>query len=291
MAVPRIELAPGDLDFLLGVSHSAEAWTAKALIQYFETENPELLKIIEVLVNTGKNFMLEHGIELTLRLALCKLVFAINAYDDLVAKRLLEEAKRMNNNNEAKFQIFVHAGAFGPSPWDSALDSMLRRIAIAASSNPEGEWAEKYGTKFENDVFMMHPFCWCEKDDCPWCAGCECPPEAVHYFVDDLEVNYEEWRDFFEREAGKWDGREDTWPEWDRKADAANARRSTRHDLLCDFCKQGGKPAPNFHYKPADFRVWWYKYIGRDVESNRDLNTTELKEIELDCLISLRRQA
>lgn len=26
-----------------------------------------------------------------------------------------------------------------------------------------------YGCNYENDVFMMHPFCWCEKDDCKWC--------------------------------------------------------------------------------------------------------------------------
>jgi hypothetical protein len=27
-----------------------------------------------------------------------------------------------------------------------------------------------YGVEFENDVFMMKPFCWCEQDDCLWCA-------------------------------------------------------------------------------------------------------------------------
>lgn len=26
-----------------------------------------------------------------------------------------------------------------------------------------------YGTNFENDVFMMHRFCWCDKEDCKWC--------------------------------------------------------------------------------------------------------------------------
>lgn len=28
-----------------------------------------------------------------------------------------------------------------------------------------------YGVNYENDTFMMHPFCWCEKDDCGWCCG------------------------------------------------------------------------------------------------------------------------
>ena len=32
-----------------------------------------------------------------------------------------------------------------------------------------------YGAYFENDTFMMHPYCWCEQDNCPWCMGCTCP--------------------------------------------------------------------------------------------------------------------
>ena len=28
-----------------------------------------------------------------------------------------------------------------------------------------------YGVDFENDTFMLHPFCWCERDDCAWCNG------------------------------------------------------------------------------------------------------------------------
>lgn len=31
-----------------------------------------------------------------------------------------------------------------------------------------------YGVEYENDVFMMHPFCWCERPDCPWCYCCDC---------------------------------------------------------------------------------------------------------------------
>ena len=28
-----------------------------------------------------------------------------------------------------------------------------------------------YGIEYENGVFMMHPFCWCEREDCKWCNG------------------------------------------------------------------------------------------------------------------------
>ena len=26
-----------------------------------------------------------------------------------------------------------------------------------------------YGVEYENNTFMMHPFCWCERNDCAWC--------------------------------------------------------------------------------------------------------------------------
>lgn len=28
-----------------------------------------------------------------------------------------------------------------------------------------------YGANFENKIFMLHRYCWCELDDCPWCGG------------------------------------------------------------------------------------------------------------------------
>lgn len=29
----------------------------------------------------------------------------------------------------------------------------------------------QYGANIDNEIFMMHPYCWCEKDDCRWCDG------------------------------------------------------------------------------------------------------------------------
>ncbi len=66
-------------------------------------------------------------------------------------------------------EIILPSGAMGASPDDDILDRMLRTLATKASTDPD-EWCDKYGTRFENDVFMMHPYCWCEKKDCPWCA-------------------------------------------------------------------------------------------------------------------------
>jgi len=28
-----------------------------------------------------------------------------------------------------------------------------------------------YGLNYENNIFMMHPYCWCEQPNCKWCSG------------------------------------------------------------------------------------------------------------------------
>ena len=48
-----------------------------------------------------------------------------------------------------------------------------------------------YGANYENDVFMMHPYCWCDKDDCVWC-GDECAPN-FHHFKSDLKIWWYKW--------------------------------------------------------------------------------------------------
>lgn len=53
-----------------------------------------------------------------------------------------------------------------------------------------------YGTDYENSTFKMHPFCWCEERNCPYCFGGE----------------------------------------------------------------------QNFLHKLSGLKIWWYKWIGRDME-------------------------
>jgi len=47
-----------------------------------------------------------------------------------------------------------------------------------------------YGVDFENDVFMMHHFCWCEKDDCDWCNRSK--PNFL-YKPNGFEVTWYKW--------------------------------------------------------------------------------------------------
>ena len=98
--------------------------------------------------------------------------------------------------------IFVPKGAFGASEYDNELDSVMRKIALACPHN-EGDWVEKYGTEFENDVFMMKPYCWCERETCVWCGSCNCPDNAFHYYKNGAEIDFETYHKEFYEFAGK----------------------------------------------------------------------------------------
>lgn len=108
-------------------------------------------------------------------------------------------------------QIVMHANALGPDD-DYLLDAVMRTIAKNWASKEE--WAEKYGTNIDNDIFMMHKFCWCESPSCSWCND----------------------------------------------------------------------NAPNFFYKSTRFEVRWYKYIGRDMTTNRKISDTECADMLVRCL-------
>jgi len=46
---------------------------------------------------------------------------------------------------------------------------LSKKLKIETGYGLGGEYG--YGVEFENDTFMMHPFCWCEKETCGWCQG------------------------------------------------------------------------------------------------------------------------
>lgn len=67
-------------------------------------------------------------------------------------------------------RIIMPGGAMGAWDGDTPLDSAMRLIALAIDPDDK-EWSSKYGINFENDVFMMHRYCWCEEESCQWCDG------------------------------------------------------------------------------------------------------------------------
>lgn len=105
-----------------------------------------------------------------------------------------------------------------------------------------GEWG--YGVEYENDTFMMHPYCWCERGDCLWCCSCEC--------------------------EGHWDTGDGSY-------------HGPDHDWIvtkqCDNCREDRTSAPNFHYKPTDYKVWWYKWIGRGEKTDGHMPDDMLEKI------------
>ena len=63
-----------------------------------------------------------------------------------------------------------------------------------------------YGVDYENDVFAMHQYCWCDQDDCPWCAGDA--PNFLHkktgatitwykYIGRGMEISDGDWTEIF----------------------------------------------------------------------------------------------
>jgi hypothetical protein len=59
----------------------------------------------------------------------------------------------------------------------------------------------------------------------------------------------------------------------------------------CRWC--GEENAPNFYYKPFDFkvhcvsRVYWYKHIGRSMKINKELTISQIALMFKNCIDSL----
>lgn len=54
----------------------------------------------------------------------------------------------------------------------------------------------------------------------------------------------------------------------------------------CAWCDGSG--TPNFHYKPTDLKIWWYKYILRGGEINQEITVEQLYEIVNLCIGSIK---
>lgn len=116
-----------------------------------------------------------------------------------------------------------------------------------------------YGADFRNEVFSLHRYCWCEQDDCAWCVGCTCSDGAYRYFVEDVEVTSDEFNVVREGEGyGK--------VSWGVRSTVKSLRTESVEELQCEFCRSGGRAAPNFEHFASGTKVWWYKYLGRSMD-------------------------
>jgi hypothetical protein len=167
--------------------------------------------------------------------------------------------------------------------------------AIAQAQDPKDQTASGYGVNFNTPIFSYHRYCWCESESCPWCAGCDCPPDAWTHYKDGVIIPATIYNSEFLSYAG--DAPMSGTPnyhrlikEWHVKIDERNKRYKEVHTPKCNYClgtgpnatiygAEPGKNAPNFWHRPTNFKVWFYKYIGRSQETNRKVTIHELNEI------------
>lgn len=225
-----------------------------------------------------------------------------------------------------------------PPREEDAVSNSLRRLtekiqdaglADVGGFGMGGEFG--YGAAFENDVFLMHPFCWCEGADCFWCGrSCGCESGYGHY-LDGREVSkkeYETWNKTIQKPL-PWDavGRHkqyirhwDSWKEehpppqtpeytkaeeeFDAYIEERDRRSGTISKALIHTCghkmfydrkedvwgKYAAAPyptsAPHFWHKPSGARVWWYKWIGRDMIVS--LGSSEWHVLIRECFDSIK---
>jgi len=62
-------------------------------------------------------------------------------------------------------------------PNDDLLSTVLSEIA---KSYLPKDYSGGYGVDINNDIFMMHPYCWCDNESCPWCRE-EDPAPNFYY--------------------------------------------------------------------------------------------------------------
>lgn len=165
-----------------------------------------------------------------------------------------------------------------------------------------------YGADHESDVFMMHHYCWCEKDECLWCGGCGCNSDKAEYFLDGVRIF--DWLAAndsivasYPSDVAKYGTPEyeKAKTEFDRSIEERNRRLKTFYPKVEHHCEPKGlmenrpygndwrpkQSAPHFWHKATGFKVWWYKWIGRDMELSQKRTDAEIKRIIVECLFSI----
>lgn len=183
-------------------------------------------------------------------------------------------------------KIIMPSGAFGSTAGEPGLITAMRIIGVGFGE--PNDWCAKYGTNFENDVFAMRRYYW---GDCE--CGFDDRSEEWHEANPHAPECYQIELDERMRSAGV---------HWQQEWDGTYAEKSSVQDSVYDaMCLKHGKPKygcavhctcyraaasekwnaenthtetcgvilPNFHFKQTDFRLEWYKYIGRGMEVKR----------------------
>ena len=201
----------------------------------------------------------------------------------------------------SEVQIVTPQGMFGAYDGEHPLETAVRIIGVAFGD--DGDWCSKYGADYENDVFLMKRFCWCDGEgECPWCTGCG----AYEDHCEACKFAYKHADSCFQKELRRRldKHKDDEHDRITKDLYIERGREPTLYRRLCDCgSEEAGKvmrvagkgcdydqgrgifsrfapyqhipdrryyDPPNFWFKPSDFRMTWYKYIGRDTATNKD---------------------
>jgi hypothetical protein len=193
-------------------------------------------------------------------------------------------------NSRGEYPVERSAG------FEDELSVLFRRI------DPEYH----YAPEFENEVFAVRPYYWgdctCgyEAKESVWCKANQhskdCYQTAYQALEDDLEAKgYNEWgKDLkrYQRERKALCERFGiTWnyglgcavhctcdyrANWEKFA----SENDHSHDCLLVM--------PNFHYKPTDYQLKWYKYPLRDSYANQELTVRQFAAMIDACIASIK---
>lgn len=165
----------------------------------------------------------------------------------------MSEAKKFGEIKSVSGEVLVEM--FGPGKSEDAISLGLRILTHQLQlRTPEEEHGGGffggsfgYGIDFENATFLMHQECWCDKND-GTCLWC-------------LHGDHPDFKRLLEEKFGTEDYQ----------------KHAKRHYY----------DPPNFWHKATDFRMSWYKYIGRDNASNRDIAGGEWMAVMESVLASI----
>ena len=117
-------------------------------------------------------------------------------HENVLAKGLVKDGLRQAKNGQfsdeppdlnADVELTIPKGMIPDTDLRAQLIEVGLRL-IAQKCGEESDWPEKYGTGFENHVFLMHTFCWCEDEDCKYC--CDNPSPNFLHKESGLEVRW-----------------------------------------------------------------------------------------------------
>lgn len=172
-------------------------------------------------------------------------------------------------------------------PRGAGFEEELSRLFDSYAPDRDSSWRE-YGVAFENDVFRVFPYYW---GDCD--CGSDCPKHKPDC---DVVTKWGAWVDDRLRyscgkpnKAGFANVNMNKMAEYDKKfpAPKCSCGEEEKWEPKEECLQTCSTRIPNFHYKPTNFRLDWYKYPLRDSYSNQKIGLKEFKKMIDACISSL----